>query len=312
MNLINRSIFKSMRDAITSHMEAVKVIIDEYVQETDKERAIAKKFKDEDQYFQEKQQIAIEKARSALNREFMSLRASLKIDASNMRKSLQAYLAEPLQENFVQKLTVYSTFCIPMTRTEIDSLLTLNQGNPTGLRALKHVMESTNTPWKLNFHDIGSLEDDVYNVERIAAHATYTPLEMSIPALEILKGTNIIDVRDDNTPYESGRTHDNITLMIERQIVSGFLESLEEMEKAWIADVSTPSISRASMEEAKYLNDVDDELRKQGIPEQYLDRINEPESTVSVESDPATKLIREMQQNNDSRTYNEAIGHYIK
>ena len=101
--------------------------------------------------------------------------------------------------------------------------------------------------------------------------------------------------------------------MIERQIVSGFLDDdIDQMEQAWIADVTTPAISRASEEERKNLNDVNDQLRKAGIDERYIDNIEDVDSTTSVESDPTTTIIEGLRQGKNNTSYREAIGEYMK
>ena len=312
MNLINRSIFKGMKTALEKHMEAVKGILAQYTKETNAAKEEARKFKAEDEYYKEKQKIAADKARSALEREYKDIRASLKTDAFNMKKSLKDYLAAPMNDNFVTKLKVYSDFGIKLTRTELESLLALNQGNPVGLRALAHVLESTHTPWKVNYRDLGSLEEDVAKVERIAGTMTYTPVEDHIAACEILKGTPVLRMRDDGSTY-SNATHDSVSILMESGIVTGFYENIEEMEKAWIADVTTPAISKASKIEANNLNEIDNTMRKEGIPEKYLDHIDtDPESTVSVESDPAAKLIEELRQEASRNKYDETIGKYVR
>lgn len=313
MNLINRSIFKGMKTTLENHMEAVKSILAEYKKETDKEREVSKKFVDADGYYAEKQKIAVDKAKSALDREYESVRRSLKTDASNMKKSLKDYLAEPLNDNFVTKLKVFSDFGIKMTRTELDSMLALNQSNPTGLRALAHVLEATHSPWKLNFHDIGSLEDDIAKVERMAGTMTYTPLEDHHVACEVLKGMPILRQHDDGSVYNSGQTYDSVSILMESGAVTSFYEGIEQMEKAWIADVTTPGISKASATEAQNLNEVDDMMRNNGIPEKYLDHIDtEPESTTTVESDPAARLIEELHQKANNERYSDTMGAYMK
>jgi len=312
MNLINRSIFKSMKTALENHMATVKGILAEYVQETTKEKEVSKKFVDADGYYKEKQTAAINKARSALEREYKDIRASLKADAGSMKKSLETYLAEPVNTNFLTKLKMYNDFGIPMTRTEINTLLKLNENNPVGLRALAHVVEATHTPWKVNYRDLGSLEEDIWKIERIAGTMMYTPVEDHLAACEVLKGTPILRMRDDGSTYSNG-THDSVSILMESGSVTGFYDSIEEMEKAWIADVTTPSIDRASREEAKNLNDIDDQLRKNGIDERYLDHIDtDPESTTTVESDPARTLIDSMQKEAGQKQYRETIGNYMK
>lgn len=312
MNLINRSIFKGMKTAIEKHMEAVKGILAEYTKETAKEKEVSKKFVDADGYYAEKQKIAIDKARSALAREYADIRASLKVDAGSMKKSLETYLSEPVNANFLTKLKMYSDFGIPMTRTEINTMLKLNENNPVGLRALAHVVEVTHTPWKVNYRDLGSLEDDIVKIERIAGTMMYTPVEDHLAACEVFKGTPILRMRDDGSTYENG-THDSVSILMESGSVTSFYESIDEMEKAWIADVTTPDISKASKTEADNLNDIDDTLRKNGIPEQYLDHIDtDPESTTTVESDPAKRLIEELLQSANKEHYNETMGAYMK
>lgn len=312
MNLINRSIFKGMKNAIEKHMAAVKGILAEYTKETNKEKEVSKKFVDANGYYAEKQKIAADKARSALEREYADIRASLKADAGNMKRSLETYLAEPMNANFVTKLKVYADFKIPMTRTEINSLLKLNENNPVGLRALAHVVEATNTPWKLNYRDLGSLEDDIVKIERIAGTMMYTPVEDHMAACEIFKGSPILHLRDDGSTYQNG-THDSVSILIESSSATSFYESIDEMEKAWIADVTTPDISRASKTEADNLNDVNRMMQEQGIPAQYLDHIDtDPESTTTVESDPAKRLIEEMRQSVNKENYRDTMGAYMK
>ena len=312
MNLINRSIFRGMKKALEDHMNAVKGILATYTKEANAAREEARKFKAEDEYYAEKQKIAADKARSALNREYDSIRKSLKADASNMKKSLKDYLAAPMNPDFVTKLKVYSDFGIKLTRTELESLLAINENNPVGLRALNHVLEATHTPWKLNYRDLGSLEDDIVKVERIAATMMYTPIEDHLAACDIFKGTPLLRMRDDGSTYSNG-THDSVSILMESSSVTSFYESIDEMEKAWIADVTTPDISKASKTEADNLNEIDDTLRKNGIDERYLDHIDtDPASTTTVESDPAARLIEEMRQSTNKQNYRETMGEYMK
>lgn len=312
MNLINRSIFKGMKKALEDHMNAVKGILAQYTKESNAAKEEARKFKAEDEYYAEKQKIAADKARSALNREYASIRQSLKVDASNMKKSLKDYLAAPMNPDFVTKLKLYADFGIKLTRTELEGLLAANENNPVGLRALKHVLEATHSPWKLNYRDLGSLEDDVERVERIAGTMMYTPVEDHLAACDVFKGTPILRMRDDGSVYENG-THDSVSILMESGTVTAFYDNIEEMEKAWIADVTTPDISRASKTEADNLNDANRVMKEYGIPDQYLDHIDtDPESTVSVESDPAARLIEEMQQSTNKENYRETMGAYMK
>lgn len=312
LNLVNRSIFKGMKKTLEDHMAAVKGILAQYTKETNAAKEEARKFKAEDEYYAEKQKIAVDKARSQLASEYKSVRTSLKADAASMKRSLKDYLAAPMNPDFVTKLKVYADFGIKLTRTELEGLLAANEGNPVGLRALAHVVEATHTPWKVNYRDLGSLEEDVVKVERIAATMMYTPVEDHLAACEIFKGTPVLRMRDDGTTYESG-THDSVSILMESGAVTAFYDDIEQMEKTWIADVTTPDISRASETEAKNLNDVNRVMKEHGIPEQYLDHIDtDPESTVSVESDPAARLIEEIRQNTNKENYRETIGNYMK
>lgn len=312
MNLINRSIFKGMKKTLDDHMNAVKGILAQYTKEMNAAKEEARKFKAEDEYYAEKQKIAADKARSLLASEYKSVRTALKADAANMKKSLKDYLAAPMNPDFVTKLKVYADFGIKLTRTELEGLLAANEGNPVGLRALAHVVEATHTPWKVNYRDLGSLEEDVTKVERIAGTMMYTPVEDHLAACEIFKGTPMLRMRDDGSVYENG-THDSVSILMESGAVTAFYDNIAEMEKAWISDVTTPDISRASKTEADNLNDMNRMMKEQGIPDQYLDHIDtDPESTVSVESDPAARLIEELHQKANNERYSDAMGAYMK
>lgn len=312
MNLINRSIFKGMKTALEKHMEAVKGILAQYTKETNAAKEEARKFKAEDEYYKEKQKIAADKARSALEREYKDIRASLKTDAFNMKKSLQVYLAEPLNDNFVSKLKLYSDFGIKLTRTEVDSLLAQNENNPVGLRAMSHVLKATNTPWKVNFRDLGSLEEDIMKIERMAATAMYTPMEMHHEACEIFKDTKVMHLRDDGSTYEGGATHDSVSILMGSNTFTGFYEGIDAMSQAWLVDVTTPSIERASNEERKIQEDVNQTMRNAGVDEKYIDTIEDVNSTTSVESDPGARLLEELRQKSSQKSFGEAVGVYMK
>lgn len=284
MNLINRGIFSTLRKDIKEHMENVAGVYAAYTQDANNAAEYSSQFKDEKNVLSKRLENISSNSRNILDDEYKTFHGYMKGNLSSMEKSLQTYLSEPLNDNFLSKLRLYSDFGVPMSRTEVITLLKLNGSNPFGLKTLAAVMKQTNTPYTLKYRNVEALEDDLQLIRQLTT-VRYTPEAYHMVAINLMSDTSVTYLRDDGSSYQTGTKYTGQQILMDRSTLLQALNMLDRIEQAWTADITTPAIERASADQLKHMEEVNERMRAEGVSEEYMDDTSIPESTTRIEKD---------------------------
>lgn len=299
MNFINGYAFDSLKRADETYRAATADALSAYRTDMNKVRETAKKYKDENEYINSRQPQLAETTRAALQSARNTFVTEVKSTARTMRESLGKYLSEPLNTDFQNKLKLYSDFGVPMCKSEVNAMLSLNKGNPFGLRALATVLERTKADWRLSYRDVGQYEKDLEELDKYVVNPpVYIPGEYHSEGCELYRKVRIKRTASDGkSVYESGSTYDSVAIIIDTNIHESMAEKAQGMRQSWTADINTPAISKASKEEVKRLEEENKYLKKEGVLDKYLNVIpDEEESTTRIEesNDKGLQLARDL------------------
>ena len=209
--------------------ESVSSALETYRQERKQAEDESKQYKAEFDYFRGKQKDAAEKARSAVDQAEKTFRGSLKTQIERFKDELQNSIVYKLNPDFVSTLRLYNDFNIQISRTEIETLVNLANGNKAALTALNKVLEHTETPYKVSFTPLSEYERNIALLERRTVAGHFIPEQYHSEGVEIYKDIPVTFVNDDLSTYESGRMIDGISLISDR---ASFTEAMKAVENA--------------------------------------------------------------------------------
>lgn len=293
MNIINGYALNSLMKADTEYRTKLADAFATYRTSMERVHNESKKYKDENEYVSTHQPQHAEKAMSAINGARKQFVTEIKSTVRTMRESVGKYLSEPLNTDFSAKLKLYADFGVPMCKSEVTALLKMNDGNPFGLRALDSVLAKTGADWRLDFKDIGQYETDIEKLERMAANLpVYVPEEYHHEGCELYKNVRVLRFKTDSyETYESGSTYDSVSIIIGSADHTSTMDAVKDMAQSWSADVSTPGIDSASEHMRKEKLALNENMRAQGIPDEYLEDVpDDAERTTSVKQSDAKAL----------------------
>lgn len=278
MILINESLIDLLLSAAETLREETCKALEQYRTDRDREKRISERFKDESNYFNEKQSKLAANARDAIAKAERVFSSKVEEYTGQMEQQLKKHLSMPVNSQFREKLSMISDFGLQPEKIEIEDLLSLNGGNQTGLAALKKTLEKVNSPYTLKFHTTADYEADIAAIRSITRNMKYIPAEYHAMGVEVYKGIEDDLVYPNGGILRGGIRYDSIDLIASAASFETSIEQIKNMKTAWSAD--------CTYGEAKQNTE------------------NNTESTTTIEDSPdnneAVKIAKELAERNVS------------
>ena len=187
-NFINGNLIDLLISSAETMRSEIYRALEQYRKEREVKYNISRRFKDDDEYFAEEQNKLAEYAREAIEKAERIFRNKTEDYSAEMEKQLRKHLHQPVNEEFQSKLKMIADFGIQPERLEIEDLLSLNQGNQTGLQALSATLKKVNSPFVLTFHTTADYQKDISEIRNIMLNMKYIPREFIVEGAEIYRG----------------------------------------------------------------------------------------------------------------------------
>ena len=250
MNSFNRALFSKMSTRVHVFIDDVKQIMDRYAADREDVRQFCTRFKDEKSEFAKRRAIIADEARQQLQAKAAAFAKATREDAESLRQMLQHSLADPINENFLQKARVIKEFGVSPSRTEIHSMVIQAQGNPVAVKILAKLLIDTKSPYRLSYRSAEDYEKDLKTLERLARSAEfYVPTDCHSVGCELYGQVKRKLYRPDGSEYVNGDTWSSVALITNAAEFRSSAEALEKMADSWAADVSFAEAEELSSQE---------------------------------------------------------------
>lgn len=294
MNYLNGKCFLTLRNAGTAFLENVNGALLQYRTEKAKASETARKFKDEGEYLRNVLPPLKEKALSTITAAQKEFSDTIRVETASLKTQLQKHFQQPVNEKALTLIRTANEFSFPLSRTEVESFLKVNEGNPYGLRALRSTLEKGNSKYRVSFRDVTEYENDLSQLEQMAVNPIGYDTEYHPEMCDLFRDKSDTATRPDGSTYETGTPYTSTSLLMRRGVFEIAMDRLPTMADSWTADVGTPEIMTASEAMKKESETMNQTLRAEGVAESDLEPIPDPgESSVSVESSEGLELARE-------------------
>lgn len=305
MNKPARPIFSKIITAMTTYNDTVSAICEKYRKDLAAAAKYAAKYKDEKQILADKRAELSAEARKAIKYQGREMGVAVAECLDKLKDLVETDLCHAVPRGTLDLLNLYNTYGINPTKTEIEALVTINAGHPTGLRCIQAMLKKNGSAYTVKFADTNQLEDDIISLAQFAVMAEYTPAVPQeylheavqifagkketevVPAPANAYGTSVGDTLKtnelakaahiyrfkDGEAVDTMRDHDIISLQVACTDFTNMFTAAQNMSKYWSADVGELELSEADYE---------------NLPAE--------ESATSIEEseEPAIELAREM------------------
>ena len=239
MNREVKEIFSGIHTAMAKFDSATKSALSAYRDGKESAKREASRFKDEPTEYEARRRSLADTAAAAIRDADKAFCDDLNCFwIPKLKQAMSDHIMQKPSSAFLDTLRVYKDFDIPLSRAELNGLLTAADGNFTGLRALASVAEKSG--YKLSFPN-ADYEKDIVRLEKTARSPTaYAPLEYIGELKEVCPQRPVF--RDDGTVAYFVPT-ETVFAIGNAQEFSGLWNSLEDMGNRW-ATAIVPNIDK--------------------------------------------------------------------
>ncbi len=248
MNKLNVAIFKLIVNAAGTFKTSVIDTLMNYRKEMEKAREYASQFKDENAILNGQRSLLVSTAQERIRKAQRIFASELKRYTDQLSDQLQSHVSEPLDAVFRDQLHTIAQFGLKPSKTQIEALLKANNGNAIGIAALSKVLSDVGSQYQINFRSIEKYESDLQKIRLLMVDPIAYDIDNSSydnsgqnlhhEAVEVMSSLEQIFARDDGTLYTRGTHWDNTSLLIARSTFESTIEDIEQMQHAWISDIS--------------------------------------------------------------------------
>ena len=181
-----KKIFSSAHSALARFDASVTAACSTYRAAKERAKAEAARFKDESGEYEARRKALADTAADAIRAADKALCDELNLDIiPKLKQAMSDHITAKPSSAFLDTLRVYRDFDIPLSRAELNGLLTAADGNFTGIRALASV--AAKSGYKLTFPGVDSYEADIARLERLACFpVAYVPMDYITEGREII------------------------------------------------------------------------------------------------------------------------------
>ena len=303
MNIKAKTIFQLITNASCKLQSEVVTALETYQEEKAEAHRITAKYKDEQTEYEQRRAFLANVARERIDKASRVFSATVEEQAKSLREELMEHLNTPLKIDFVNQLALIREYELKPTKSEIQHLIMLNDGNSIGLSALRSVLESNQAEYKLIFSGTADFEKDLEIIEGFTEFPMYIPVNLHSEGVEVYQKVQRSFKRADGSSYQDGRTWDSLSINAARADFEGRVKAIEGMSDRWTTDASYPSVEAVYTARKEESDNTDEPIQ------------SEPESSVQIqENDGAIENARAIGKitAEGQRKYDEAIDTYLK
>ena len=234
MNRDVKKIFSSAHTALARFDASVTAACSTYRAGKQRAKQEASRFKDEAAEYEARWKALADTAAAAIRDADKALCDELNLDIiPKLKEAMSDHITAKPSSAFLDTLRVYRDFDIPLSKAELNGLLTAADGNFTGIRALASV--AAKSGYKLTFPGVDSYEADITRLERLARFpVAYVPMDYTTEGREIIPQRPVY--RDDGSVAYSYDT-DAIYFITRAGEFRGVWNSLEDTGNRWAAAI---------------------------------------------------------------------------
>lgn len=295
MNMINGTLIDLLISAADTLRNETCRILAEYKKNRDIQKRISEKYKDENEYYNEQQSKLAAIARDGISKAEKVFAAKVSDYAGQMEQQLKRHLAEPVNSQFREKLSILNEFGIQPEKIEIDDLLALNGGNQIGLTALAKTLKKVESPYVLKYHTTADYQNDIATVRALTRNMKYIPMDYHSEGCEVYRGITADYVNPNGGRIGGGIKYDSVSLIQGMVSFESDIEKIKGMKDIWLADCSYEEAEQDSNEKHKEQEIANRILTNAGLPPE---EIKEPKSGTKIDDDSENsegmKLARQL------------------
>lgn len=229
-----KKIFSSAHSALAKFDASVTAACSTYRAGKERAKQEAARFKDEAAEYEARRKSLADTAAAAIRDADKELCDTLNLDIiPKLKEAMSDHITAKPSSAFLDTLRVYKDFDIPLSRAELNGLLTAADGNFTGIRALSSV--AAKSGFRLSFPGVDSYEADIARLERLGRYpVAYVPMDYTTEGREIIPQRPVH--RNDGSVAYSYDT-DAVYFITRAGEFRGVWNSLEDTGNRWSAAI---------------------------------------------------------------------------
>lgn len=170
-----RPIFKRILEAMGVYAQNVTATAAKFREDYAAAAKDASKYKDEKRILTEKRTKLASAARETITRQGAELGEVVAQCVQELNNCIADHLRHPVPTATEKLLTMYSQYNLPLSRSEVENLLTVNGGHVLGLRFIKAMLKDTHSEYTVDFVPLKKYEEDIRDLAQFALMAEYEP-----------------------------------------------------------------------------------------------------------------------------------------
>lgn len=247
MNLINKTLIDLLISSAETLRNEICNSLEKYRKDIALQKRISERYKDEQNYYREQQTKLAAIAREEIAKAERVFTTKVNDYTKQMEEQLKKHLAEPVNPQFREKLSLLADFGIQPEKIEVEDLIQKNGGNQLGLTALAKTLEKVDSPYVLKYHTTADYQNDIESIRNITMNMKYIPAEYHHEGCEIYKGIRFDQVLPNGAVLHGGLSFDSIALITCRIGFENTIESIKQLKDVWSADCSYTEADQNSL-----------------------------------------------------------------
>lgn len=269
-------LFKNLQAELKSYQSTVSSVLTDFAKERENARQYASKFKDEDAIFADKMRECIPNVRNRLSSVNADFAGKIRVLHTEMENSLLDALCKPQGQAFLRLLDVYEQHGLLPSKTELNALVTLNEGNLVGFRLINNLLKLVESKYRIQCPEVETLEKTLEDLQHLAEELELMPTfslarlregrevfgrfgvkttvaDAHISSTCISEPAPVLRKDADGNIKTTGQKWDDIGLAINASIFDGLPDRINNIASPWTSLETYPKITVDASDQAKEL-----------------------------------------------------------
>lgn len=170
-----RPIFKKLLEAMETYAQNVTGTAAKFREDYEAAKKYASVYKDEKRILADRRTKLAAKAREEIMQHGAELGEAVGKCAQELNDCVHDHLVHPVPAGTEKLLNLYGRYNLPLSRSEVENLLTVNGGHVLGLRFINAMLKETGSKYKVDFIPLETYEKDISDLAQFALLAEYEP-----------------------------------------------------------------------------------------------------------------------------------------
>lgn len=276
LKLKTTALFKSIQAELKNYQDTVSSVLADFAKEREDARQYASKFKDEDSIFADRMHSCIPKVRNRLASINADFAGKIRMLHTDMENSLLDALCKPQGQAFLRLLDVYEQHGLLPSKTELNALVALNEGNILGFRLIGNLLKLVESKYSIQFPEVETLENTLEDLQHLAEEIELMPMfslaqlregrevfgrfgvkttveDAHISSTCISEPAPVLRKDADGNIKTSGQKWDDTGLTINASIFDGLPDRINNIASPWTSLETYPEIIVDASDQAKEL-----------------------------------------------------------